>query len=941
MDTLLGKTLGHYTIQSLIGEGGMGAVYKALDITLQRVVAVKVMHPHFARQKTFKDRFIQEACTAAQLSHPGIIKVFDFGQSEDNLFIVMEYIPGVNLAQALQELAEKKDRIILTEAIRLVQQVALAMDYAHKNGVLHRDIKPANIMLKPEMVDELPYRPIITDLGLAELAEGGVTTIDGSSMGTPAYMSPEQALGETLDARSDVYSLGILLFELCTGRLPFPANTISEAIKFHTREKPPSPQAIQPDLPDNISQVILKALQKDPQDRFSDAAAFASALKNILSDAVAATIAPDLLKTSISLATQLQQNQEDVKELPQVENIDLPNGNKNDYIQVIAEDNTTFSVATGKGLLTFGRDTKNDIVIKDKKVSRYHGHIEYDGSDYRVIDLNSANGTYLDDARLLPGVGEIWTAEKTLKIGGYRLRLIQSETRNSSPVANPDGTQVDPGFSPYLSQNKGVAIFIDHAEITVNPGNRASLAVTLLNQTQLVHHFRIKIFGIPENWIVSSPPAIQLMPGIQQVATFIFEPPRNVKGKAGNYVLAVNVTSNESPDVNAQAECTLIVNPFSAFNSILTPQKVNNNRLIRLNIENQGNHAEEFQISCHERSGEIYFTPPHIRVNIPAGQVGAARFRGTPRQKKFFGGNQTYQYTADIESASGQMQSHPGEIVCRPIIPLWAFIVLIVLCCLVFGSAGVGYFSYQAVLGTSQARALAQTAAYVSGLQSAQLQTQTAEQSTFATATVLAITAQAAGDNDNDGISNIQENSLGTDPNNPDTDNDGLIDGLEINQYGTNPKNQDTDGDTLSDGMEANDLKTSPTNKDTDGDGLNDNVDPAPLQLPTVTVSPTGTIQPTTTAWKACPDAAYSTRLAVGMEAFVSPDPPLANRVRSAPSTGGDILGYIQPGEHVKILEGPQCSDKWIWWKVESLTSGLTGWTGEGDENGYWLVPVP
>jgi serine/threonine protein kinase len=160
---------------------------------------------------------------------------------------------------------------MLSEAILLGKQIASAMDYAHQKGVLHRDIKPGNIMLKPEEAEGLPYRPIITDLGLAKLAEGGVITTDGSSMGTPAYMSPEQALGESLDARSDVYSLGILLYELCTGYLPFAAKTISGAIKYHSKETPPSPHTLRPDLPHNIEAIILKALQKDPEERFQDA----------------------------------------------------------------------------------------------------------------------------------------------------------------------------------------------------------------------------------------------------------------------------------------------------------------------------------------------------------------------------------------------------------------------------------------------------------------------------------------------------------------------------------------------------------------------------------------------------------------------------------------------------------------------------------------------
>jgi len=242
MKELIGQSLDRYQIVSLLGEGGMGAVFKARDITLQRDVAVKIMHPQFARRPDFRERFLQEARTAARLDHPGIVQVFDFGQARSHLYIVMEFIPGDNLRQMLQGLSSTNQWIVLAEAIQIVQQVSLALDYAHQQGVLHRDIKPDNVMLKPKPTDALPYRPVITDLGLAKLHEGGVMTVEGTSMGTPAYMSPEQAMGQATDARSDVYSLGILLYELAVGQLPFPVKTITEAIRYHTKEPPPPPR---------------------------------------------------------------------------------------------------------------------------------------------------------------------------------------------------------------------------------------------------------------------------------------------------------------------------------------------------------------------------------------------------------------------------------------------------------------------------------------------------------------------------------------------------------------------------------------------------------------------------------------------------------------------------------------------------------------------------
>jgi serine/threonine protein kinase len=238
MEGLLGKTLDNtYRVDALLGRGGMGAVYRARDTVLYRDVAIKVMHPHLTDDPDFQARFLQEARAIAALEHPGIVQVHACRQDQGLLYIVMDYIRGQTLQTWLRRFAQERKIVLLPESLAIIRQVALALHYAHQKGVLHRDIKPANIMLKPtdpmlRLPDELAFRPVLTDFGLAKLAAGIALTRTGTSMGTPAYMSPEQCLGLALDGRSDIYSIGIVLFELTVGRVPFQVGSLSHPFAY-------------------------------------------------------------------------------------------------------------------------------------------------------------------------------------------------------------------------------------------------------------------------------------------------------------------------------------------------------------------------------------------------------------------------------------------------------------------------------------------------------------------------------------------------------------------------------------------------------------------------------------------------------------------------------------------------------------------------------------
>ncbi len=262
MEDLSGRQLGKYQVISPLGEGGMAAVFKAYQADMDRYVALKILPRHFASDPEFMTRFLQEARTIAKLQHPHILPVHDFGEADSYTFLVMPQVETGTLADQMrgQPMSRQRIRTVVT-------QVGDALDYAHSRGVIHRDVKPSNILL-----DERG-NCLLTDFGIAKMVEGTAhITQSGAIVGTPAYMSPEQGAGEQLTPASDIYSLGVVMYEMATGRAPYTAETPMAVVIKHINEPLPPPSKINPALPPPTERVILKALAKDPKARFPSAA---------------------------------------------------------------------------------------------------------------------------------------------------------------------------------------------------------------------------------------------------------------------------------------------------------------------------------------------------------------------------------------------------------------------------------------------------------------------------------------------------------------------------------------------------------------------------------------------------------------------------------------------------------------------------------------------
>lgn len=300
MENLTGKQFKDYKVMASIAEGGMAAVYKAYQPHLDRTVAVKVLPRQYALEHQFVERFRREAKTLAKLQHPRILPIYDYGIEGEYFFLVMPFIEGGDLTHLM-----KKSRLTLEQIGPIVTQVGDALDFAHTQGVIHRDLKPNNILMDQR------GNCFLSDFGLAKIAEESSSKLTSSGLivGTADYMSPEQGLGQVVDSRTDIYSFGVILYELVTGQVPFKAETPTAVIIKTIQEPLRPPRDLNPDLPEAIEEVILVACAKQPDDRFATVhelvQAFQAALQETPPD-IRQSSAPEDVVTVSSLRRRLR-----------------------------------------------------------------------------------------------------------------------------------------------------------------------------------------------------------------------------------------------------------------------------------------------------------------------------------------------------------------------------------------------------------------------------------------------------------------------------------------------------------------------------------------------------------------------------------------------------------------------------------------------------------
>ncbi len=273
-EKLVGQQLASYTIGNCISVGGMGSIHYAHGPAVDESLAIKVLRPEYSTQGEYRQRFEREAYLLMTLDHPNILPVYDYGQADGLLYLVMRLVRGPSLFEM-----QTRRRFSPHSAAQILDSVANALDYAHDHNVIHRDIKPGNILIEARTTGNHVY---LADFGLSKVKSDVNLTTRGTSLGTPQYMSPEQVMDYPLDRRSDVYSLGLVIYEMLLGRLPYYAATPQEVAYKHVKEQPPLPRHLSSTFPPALEEVLMKSLAKNVRDRYTTAGEFNQAFKATL-----------------------------------------------------------------------------------------------------------------------------------------------------------------------------------------------------------------------------------------------------------------------------------------------------------------------------------------------------------------------------------------------------------------------------------------------------------------------------------------------------------------------------------------------------------------------------------------------------------------------------------------------------------------------------------
>ncbi|PDW02229.1 FHA domain-containing serine/threonine-protein kinase [Candidatus Viridilinea mediisalina] len=666
MTELIGQRLGDYQLEALLDEGALGALYRARHVRLDRTAMVQLFDAGLLQRPGLQPRLFAALRSVAALRHAHLAEIYDVAEQDGRLFVVTDLASGGTL-RSLDSATTP-----LAARLELLAQAADALAYAHAQGIVHGALRPELLQLDQQR-PQAPAQLKLAGLGIAGL-------LPELALEAPAYLSPEQCRGMALDGRSDIYSLGVILYEQLIGVPPFSVDSLESAITKHLEASPVPPREVQPQLPDALDALVLRCLAKAPAERITDAQNLAETLRQIAGELAPAP--PQPAKATPTKTQTLAAAGAAAPTAPQIAILDQQGAQLR-------------SADMAAGTLTLGRSPDCDLFLDDAQLSREQLRLTWSDQQLTVTDLGSTNGSFLGGARIPPGIAIPWDGRVPLRVGPFTLRIVGIPAADLpvGPPAQPSPPEPsalrdDPFLASLLTPSSAPAtpppaiarieLQCDQDRVTLTPGSPTVVPVRMINSGTTTLEATLSVEGIPDTWIRKADiPVLRLEAGGQANSSLLVNVPRNASATAGDYPVTLRAQSLGAPAETGSARMQWTVAAYADLDVRLLPpsNKSNGPADYQVLLHNAGN-APITTFLNFEDDGSLGFTLAQDEVPLTAGQSVRIGLN-VEAAGRIFGNPQTRRFAIRAESNTGQSRLAEGELVHLARLPAWTPLAIV------------------------------------------------------------------------------------------------------------------------------------------------------------------------------------------------------------------------------------------------------------------------